>query len=288
MSNAPSAPPHLSFEHEAMMTTFSLRLRGNDEAMLRSLACECFEIIDEHERKLSRYHEGGDVFRINRLKANETLHVSEECHQCLLVAMEAGVLTSGLFDPTLGTVIEHVKSGEQGAPPSLRGRLIVHPDTPAITCETPGRVIDLGGIGKGFTLDALGHFLTGWGLEGALLSSGASTHLAIGSGSWPINLTGEHHTLSVALEEEALSASGTSIQGCHIVHPHSDNARTSTQPVRIWARSRTAAMADAWSTALMLVPPMDLDTLPSDVNRLRSIYLEDDSGFKKFPMPSLH
>ena len=283
MSDPSSIPTHFSFHHEAMMTTFTLRICGKDESLVRSLACECFELIDELERKLSRYHQGGDVSRINAMSAGETLHLSEECHECLLIAMEASVRTGGLFDPTLGALIEHRKSDLEGELPQPTGTLVVHPDSAMVFCETPGRVIDLGGIGKGFTLDRLGDFLKGWEVESALLSAGASTHLAIGSATWPIDLAGDHHHHYVSLNNEALSASGTSIQGAHIVHPDQEKAHdqqeTPEHPTRIWASSPTAALADAWSTALMLIPPEELQTTPSEETKLTAIYLEETDKF---------
>lgn len=289
MSAPLPVPPHLTFHHEAMMTTFSLRLCGKDESLLRSLACECIEMIDELERKLSRYYEGGDVCRMNGMEAGETLHLSEESYECLLVAMEACVHTGGLFDPTLGRMIEHRKSGEDGDLPPLLGQLVVHPDAAAVTCESPGRVIDLGGIGKGFTLDRVGDFLVGWDIESALLSAGASTHLAIGSESWPIDLTGDSHVGRVQLRDEALSASGTSIQGCHIIHPgearaeeamnHGIEDRGIYQQSRIWTISRSAALADAWSTALMLMTPDEIAKAPSNDAMLSAIHLEKEDGF---------
>lgn len=265
------------------MTTFTLRICGKDESLIRSLACECFELIDELERKLSRYHEGGDVSRINAMSAGETLHISEECHEALLIAMEACVRTGGLFDPTLGALIGHRKSELEGELPEPTGTLIIHPDSAMVFCETPGRVIDLGGIGKGFTLDRLGDFLKGWDVESALLSAGASTHLAMGTETWPIDLAGDHHHHCVALKNEALSASGTSIQGAHIVHPDQEKTRarqeTPEHRTRIWASSSTAALSDAWSTALMLMTPEEIETEPTEETMLNAVYFEKNDKF---------
>lgn len=265
------------------MTTFSLRICGKDESLIRGLACECIEMIDALERKLSRYHQGGEVYQINRMSAGETLHLSEESHECLLTAMEASIHTGGLFDPTLGTMIEHRKSELVGDLPQPAGKLVIHPDSPIVFCEEPGRVIDLGGIGKGFTLDQLGDFLRGWDVEGALLSAGASTHLAIGPESWPIDLTGDNHLHSVHLQDEALSASGTSIQGCHIVHPAEADENAMHQPEhhlsRIWAQSQSAALADAWSTALMLMTPEEIRQAPCTESMLNAVHIEEDDGF---------
>lgn len=263
-----------------MKTTYSLRICTEDKSLADSLACECIQLIDELEQKLSRYHEGGDIYRINHLAAGETLHISEECHECLLDAMEACVHTGGLFDPTLGTMIEHQKTGQDGALPAATGQLIVHPDTPAVTCEVSGRVIDLGGIGKGFSLDHLKKFLAGWNIDGALLSAGASTHLAIGDPSWPIDLNGEKDVLRVDLKNEALSASGTIMQGSHIVH-HDIN-RLDQQPPHIWSRSPSAALSDAWSTALMLMTPAEIEQAPSEEAMLSAVHVEREDGFQTY------
>ena len=70
-----------------MNTTFSLRLRGLDEATARGMARECFDQLDFLETQLSRFIEGSDVSRINQMQAGETLYLSETCHQCLLLAL---------------------------------------------------------------------------------------------------------------------------------------------------------------------------------------------------------
>ncbi len=271
-------PAHHAVDHEAMKTTYHLRLSGDDTQLLRSLACECIERIDELERKLSRYHDGGDVFRINHMQAGETLHISEEAHECLLQAMEASIHTGGLFNPTLGTMIEHRKTEQDGAMPDLAGQLSIHPDTAAVTCVEPGRVIDLGGIGKGFTLDQLALYLKDWDIDGALLSAGASTHLAIGDHSWPIDLAGVNDSLRVDLNNEALSSSGTTIQGNHIVSADTNRGLSDDAPTRIWARSESAAFSDAWSTALTLMTPDEISLAPSEDRKLSAVFVERD-GF---------
>jgi thiamine biosynthesis lipoprotein len=248
----PLPDSHL-FTHEAMHATFSLRLIGEDRDLLAGMAREGFDLLDSLETKLSRFVDGSDVFRINRMQAGETLYLSEPCHQCLLLALQARDLTGGLFDITLGTRIEHRKSAAAGSPPPLAGKLTIHPDVPAITCEAPGREIDLGGIGKGFALDLMKDLLLDWGASGALLSAGASSLLAAGPQSWPVELAGGRAARQLALTNQALSASGTDMQGNHIVHPRGDEPSTSYLSKQVWVVSNTAALAEAWSTALMLM-----------------------------------
>lgn len=275
MSKPTKIPKHLLITHDAMKTSFALRLCGDDEAKLRGLGSECIAMIDELEGKLSRYAEGGDVHRINHLKAGESLNVSEECYACLREAMEMCLITGRLFDPTLGAPIEHRKTDAPGEKPEVKGQLVVHPDRARVTCEAAGRLIDLGGIGKGFTLDQLTAFLHERGVVSGLLSSGASTHLAFGDEAWPMDLTGGQGVTTIDLRDAALSASGTSIQGAHIIPPDGWELDEAAMPTRLWVVSPDGAAADAWSTALMLMTPDEMARCRKSGKRLSAIYVEN-------------
>ncbi len=269
-------PDSLVFTHEAMHTTFTLRLIGEDAAMVAGAARECLDLLDDLEMKLSRFIDGSDVFRINRLQAGETLFLSESCHRCLLLAMQAYALTGGLFDITLGTRIAHRKAGAEGPLPPLVGKLIIHPDAAAITCEVAGREIDLGGIAKGFALDQMADLLPAWGVSGGLLAAGASSLLAVGPQAWPVALAGDLETTQLALANQALSASGTEQQGRHIVRSGGDESGETYLSQRVWAVSRTATLAEAWSTALMLVSPADVATAIAHEDSVQHAYAEFD------------
>ena len=242
------------FHHEAMNTTFHLRLpeglRGATD-----MAIECFEELDRLEGKLSRYREDSDISRINSLAAGETVFICEETHRCLLLAFDLHERTGGLFDVTLGRAIRHRKDAESGPPPETIGSLMIHPDEPAVTCIEPGRELDLGGIGKGFALDHLRAILATWDAPEGLLSAGASTHLGFGDRDWSIELAATRGSHSVPLRNASLSSSGTAIQGSHIVHPDPDAPLADG---RAWILARSGAASDAWSTALLLSP---IDTL---------------------------
>ena len=264
------------FTHDAMNTTFRVWLPGSNETLARDMARECFEHLDSLEACLSRFIDGSDVSQINHLQAGETLYLSEHTHQCLLAAVDAHARTGGLFDITLGRHIGHRKSGEPGEPPPLTGRLTIHPDVAAITCEAPGREIDLGGIGKGFALDQLQQLLIDWGAEGALLAAGASSLLAIGPEPWPVDLTGDSESLRISLTNQSLSASGTGIQGSHIVHPAGEDAMPASPCRRVWVISSTAVLAEIWSTALMLVEPDAIaGVIAADVS-VGQVYIDRD------------
>ena len=274
MNDPARVPDARRFTHEAMNTTFCLRIRGMGEETARGVARECFDQLDALEARLSRFIAGSDVSRINQMRTGETLYLSESCHQCLLFALDAYSRTGGLFDITLGRHIEHRKSGGCGPAPLLAGRLTIHPDIAAITCDEPGREIDLGGIGKGFALDQLKQTLVEWGAEDFLLAAGASSLLASGPHAWPVDLTGELDSMRVHLTNEALSASGTGIQGSHIIHPAGADAMPANPCSRIWVTAPTAVLAEIWSTALMLMSPEEIPDFIAGNGEIGSVYAD--------------
>lgn len=281
-------PEAVFFSREAMNTTFTLRLRGLDRDESEGMALECFYQLERMEGQLSRFIDGSDVSRINRLAAGETLYISETSHQCLLQALDAYVRTGGLFDITLGSRIEHRKSGNAGPSPDLVGRLIIHPDVAAVTCGEPGRQIDLGGIGKGFALDRMKEILIEWGAGDFLLAAGASSLLAHGPTAWPVELPAERNSVMLPLRDASLSASGTRIQGSHIVHPAGDGAMPSQPCDRVWVTACRAAIAEIWSTALMLVPMEEIPSIIEGDPDIGSVHVEFGGLVKAFPARNVH
>lgn len=277
----------LRLTHEAMNTTFALWLRGVDEASARGIARECFHRVDLLESRLSRFLDGSDVYRINRLQGGETLYLSEECYRCLRLAVDACARTGGLFDITLGARIQHRKDRIDGPPPALRGRLVIHPDVPAVTCDEPGREIDLGGIGKGFALDELRGLLAEWGVRDALLAAGASSWLAIGPQAWPADLYGDDGgSLRIELRAEALSASGRATQGEHILHPGGEDCLPDRLPRQVWTVARDAATAEVWSTALMLLDPAGIPEWTRGNGDLLRAFIGTGEGIVELPVAS--
>lgn len=245
---------------DAMNTTFRIFVR-QEAAGADCAVSEAFNELERLEGLLSRYIPESDVGRINAMKAGESLFISDECDACLRLAIEAVASSGGYFDPCAGAMVDAIKSGR--APTGAAGTISLDPERPLVTCVQEGRVLDLGGIGKGFALDRMAGILAVHNVADAFLTSGASTMLAVGDAVWPVDLALHSGKQRIGLARGALAASGDSQQGAHIVDPADGTAAVHYR--HVWVRHPQAAMADAYATACYAMPP---DTLAHFARRL--------------------
>jgi len=270
MNKISDNPSSHSFTAQAMNTEFSLRIRHPDKSLAGDAAGACFAQLETIENLLSRYRPDSDISRINHLTEGESLYIDEQTHACLLQAMEACAATGGLFDISLGA---HTRGGASSEKIETAGQLEILPDRPLVNCHRAGRQLDLGGIGKGYALDQLALILDSYQIDSALIGAGASTLLAIGQHTWPVNLIGDKESIKIKLKGQALSASGIGIQGAHVIHP-----ATLRPPdyryQRVWITTPTAAQADAFSTACLLMDDESLTIFVNDLRKEVDIHVE--------------
>jgi len=256
-----SIPPHHSFQHHAMATWFEIRIADSEKDYAAQAARAAFAIIDALEELLSRYREGSEISQIRQLTEGESLRLSNRTFACLTLAREMQELTGGAFDPGLGACMDRMRMDTVTDPPDSnpgRGQLALHAETFSVFCEKGPVDLDLGAIGKGFALDQIAELFAEWEIERALLVAGGSSIRALhgpepGLG-WEVSLAGIHHLF---MENAALGCSGTEVKGSHILDPHT--GRPAAGPCRTWALADSAAVADALSTAWMLLDPDEIE-----------------------------
>lgn len=238
----PSQSDQQTLFHEAMATTFTVQVVHPDSRYARHAVGAAFAELDLLESQLSRFVEGSDVWRINRLRRGETAVVSLPTFRCLEEALQLQRQTAGAFDITYAST--------SGSDPARR--LGLTPIGCMVQKLAEGVQIDLGGIGKGFALDCMASVLHEWDILSARLSASTSTHLALDAPpnqrGWPVGF-GPAPQL-VALRREALAASGIGSRGQHIVDPRSHQP---ARHLRAWARAARGARADALSTAFLVM-----------------------------------
>jgi len=238
-----------TFRHDAMATYFEARISAPDATYAKQAAQAIWSIIDLCESRLSRYQETSEISLINRLKPGEVQKVSPEVFECLKLCLNYQAITGGAFDPALGPYTEK------------RGQLLMDENSFLVGVEGGMISLDLGAIGKGYALDLAAEELLSWDIEQALLVSGGSSLLALNSPDpqgWKIGIGGAQTGRYLYLKNNALGSSGTAVKGEHIINPMTGQPAQSNR--RTWAIAKSAAKADALSTAWMI---LDTDEIQS-------------------------
>jgi thiamine biosynthesis lipoprotein len=275
------------FSHEAMATVFEVHGVHADERYAAQAAQAAFDLVDRLERELSRFLPNSDIARVNHLAAGESTRVSPSTLECLVVARHMFDLTGGAFDVSIGTGLSSLE---------------LDTDDFLIRATKGGVRVDLGGIGKGYAVDRMAELLEEWGLGLALVHGGFSSVLALdpptGREGWPLTLSDPGAPSRVlarlSVRQMALGASGLR-KGDHIVDPRTGEpargrlaawvgvprpqegraeAQAEDEP-----RVAAAAVADALTTAFMLLSPEEVEGLCERSPGLEAwILLEPDDG----------
>jgi thiamine biosynthesis lipoprotein len=274
------------FSHEAMATVFEVHAAHPDAHYAAQAAQAAFDLADRLERELSRFLPNSDISRINQLAAGETTRIGAPAMECLVIARHMFDLTGGAFDISIGTGLTSLE---------------LDPDDCLVRATRSGVRIDLGGIGKGYAIDLMAELLEDWGLETALVHGGFSSVLALeappGLDGWPLTLSDPGDLSRVlarlSVRQTALGASGRR-KGDHIIEPRTGAPARGRRaawvavprPQTAGAEARTdgsprmapAAVADALTTAFLLLGLDDIETLCEQSSGVEAWVLQEPGG----------
>ena len=253
-------PPVQRFSHAAMATVFEVHCDHDDARYAGQAAQAAFDLVDRLERDLSRFVANSDISRVNQLGAGQSTRVGPSTIACLELSRHMHELTGGAFDISIGSGLDGLDL--------VSDELRVH-------ARTDGVRLDLGGIGKGYAVDRVAELLEEWDVRRALIHGGFSSVLALEPpqdlDGWPLTLSapgpGNQAVLArISARQKALSASGTQ-KGDHIRDPRTgEPARSRAVWVTVDGRREEderspAALAEALSTAFMLLPEQEIASL---------------------------
>jgi thiamine biosynthesis lipoprotein len=271
-----AAPPGKAvhrFSHEAMATVFEVHCAHADARYAAQAAQAAFELVDRLELLLSRFLENSDVARVNHLAEGQGTHVSPWTMECLEIAWHLHELTDGAFDPSIGSGLL---------------RLELDPDGFTVRAREGGARLDLGGIGKGYAVDRVAELLAEWEIPSALVHGGYSSVLALEApperDGWPLTLSapgGGRVLTRISARQRAFSASGMR-KGDHILDPRTGLAVQGRAGAWVAVsgedRGRAAAVADALSTAFMILTIDEIAALCSRNPGLEAWLVPEPSG----------
>jgi thiamine biosynthesis lipoprotein len=263
------------FSRPEMGVPFRMVLYAADEETATAAATAAFGRVRELNDVFTDYDSDSELSRLSQGAGEGPKAVSAEMWEVLNRAQALAERTGGAFDVTVGPYVNlWRKARRDRALPSnahvSRARAVVgyekmklNKGSRKVELLTPGMRLDLGGIAKGYALDAALEVLADHGIRSALVSGGGD--LAVsgappGKRGWRIEvapLDVEHAPPAkfVLLEYRALATSGDVFQHVeidgkrysHIVDPRTGVGLTDHSLVTVIARDATTA--DSLATA---------------------------------------
>lgn len=278
----------MKLSRDAMATRFELVVHGSEKARLRAAGEEALEEIVRVERQLNRFSSQSEVSGVNARAAHKAVRVDPRLFSLIQTAQDIYRRTDGAFDITVAPLMRAWKLTEGGTVPdrdildSARALVGMHhvrmyQESLSVRFDAPGVELDLGGIGKGYSIDRAVDLLRDAGVTVCLLHGGTSAVYACGApdyNPWRVSIRNpdkEGESLGyLCLKDSALSVSAAHGRSfCrdgqefgHIIDPRTGMP---TQTARLAAvTGPSAMMCDALSTALLV---LGTDWLPELANR---------------------
>jgi thiamine biosynthesis lipoprotein len=251
------------FFHDAMATFNHIDISHDHEHYARQAAQAAFQEMDQLIGSLSRFEEGSDIWQLNCAGAGVPVLLARETYECLKLAKQMSHLTRHAFDITIGPVFACWADGDDDLE-SARKRsgidlLNLCDDELSAQLSVDGMKIDLGGIGKGYIVDKMAEVLEEWEVPRSLINSGGSSILALdpplGAEGWSVTC-GDR---SFRVTQTAVSSSGMAVKGNHIMDPRT--GLPVADDGRYWCMAPTAAIADALSTAAIVMNSEEIGAL---------------------------
>jgi FAD:protein FMN transferase len=176
-----------------MGTRFEILLYGAREGALRAAGEEALDEVERQERLLSAFRADSAISRLNARAASGPVAVEPDVFRLLERCRQLWQETGGFFDVTVGPLMEcwGFRYRRAAAPSEEEVRdarrrvgmqhLALSDGQRTVQFLQEGLSLDVGGIGKGWAIDAAADILREAGVTSALLHGGTSTACAIGS-----------------------------------------------------------------------------------------------------------
>ena len=280
MSNKDWRKDVVKFECEAMASVFEFYINHEDQQYAKSAAYEASRTLAALENDLSRYVENSDISQINNLSAGQKVVVSLHAFECLKVSKKVYELSDGYFDISVDKDLKPIRKDDSRD--SLFDNLILNEEDFTVEVLSDNIAIDLGGIGKGYAVEVMAGQLREWDIESFLIHGGYSSVTAFGKvdelRGWPVRITdiaGSVDAYYAYLDGFSLSSSGLR-KGGHIINPFTSTPLEGKKAV--WVCARDAVVADALSTAFMIMSNEDIKRICNSEYDILAILCDKDKN----------
>lgn len=285
----------------AMGTAVSARVIAGDEETARRAVEAAFEAIAQAERVASFYDPGSELMVLNGAAAEGPVSVSAELYELVALALEVAAATDGYFDPTVAPLVEAY--GIKGEAPrwpddeELAGvmervgyeGITLDPGKRTVAFARPGMVLDLSGIAKGWAVDRAAAAMAAAGAQAGIVEAGGEV-VCFGGGPgrgepWKVGVQDPDSDGLYATFEFGAGSCATSggyaqrfeadgHKFSHLFDPRTGRPTEGAAGVTVVAR--TCAEADAWATALAVMPTAESGRLVKRPPGLSCLILRRD------------
>lgn len=233
--------------------------------------------VDEVDMQMSTWKHDSDLMRLNAVPVGQWVAVPPRLREVLGLGLEIGRRSGGAFDIGMGDAVLAWGFGRDAADPDDIRKAMQSPRRPVDeVLEFGGNhvrklvpvALDLNGIAKGYGVDRLAETLRDHGIVDALVGIDGEMRamgLRPDGTAWAIAVEAPDaerrtpHSV-LALENAAVATSGdyrhwVEVQGHRLSHTMDPKlgAPMRASPASVTVVARTAAEADAWATALMVL-----------------------------------
>ncbi len=280
-----ATPVEYTSEQFLMDTIVSIKAYGNDEEEVKKAVLSAFAEMKRIERLTDRFAQEGtgevefsDVYRINQAAGKQPVKVSEDVYEMIEVAKSYYELTDGLFDITIGPVMDLWGFGNEEKHIPLdaelqekmilvnSNKIILNESEKTVFLQEDGMKIDLGAIAKGYATEKAASVLVETGIEHAIINAGGNIDV-IGKKydgqAWRIGIQDPRNSKNLvgvlSLIDEAAVTSGdyqryfeeNGIRYHHILSPKTGKPSRNTMSITVITKN--SAKADVLSTVLFVM-----------------------------------
>ena len=290
---AVAAQTRYEFSEVHMGMPVRIVMYAPNDSTARHAARAAFARIAYLDDMMSDYRPDSELNRLNASAGSGTwFKVSPELFEVLSLALEIAEASDGAFDPTVGPFValwrEARKTGRLPAKASLDsarelvGWSMVSLDDArrAIRLRRSGMHLDLGGIAKGYIVQAASESMRKIGASATLVGAGGDFVLGDsppGHAGWTIRAEGATDGIALGadtLSNRAISSSGSTFQFVeiygmrysHVIDPRSGLG--SNMPAITHVIARHGGISDGVATALSAVPAGGVQALNAKLARV--------------------
>ncbi len=302
-AGGPGSPRAVAFRTRTMGSWASLTMVTPDSAAVAELARTALLSFHHTDSLMTNWTTTSEVARLNGAAGGPATPVEPEVADVVRLAGEVTAASGGAFDITVEPLVR--LWGFLGGTPRVpdaaaleRARELVgwervewDPEGGRLRLPAAGMRIDLGGIAKGHGVDRVAALLRGAGVTDALVDltgNMAAIGDAPGHAGWVVGIRDPRdrgpYLATLRLHDRCVSTSGDYVQFVseggrrygHILDPRTGWPAHGLSSATVVADR--AAVADAWSTALFVLGPVEARRAAAARDDIAAVLLQPVAG----------